>query len=1070
MAGRVVADAFAVHLPIPAEQIVLGSYTLLPHHRTGIAAALRHPFDTAAPTTAKVNLRVPVVAAAGTDTAEVTLKVRGPGDVASVDARQIIRRYPAPGTANAEPSDLAHVEFDAPDLPWQFTPTGPDAQGHLPPWLRLVVIDAAVATVEPTTSGQLPVLHTPRSELPPPADAWAWAHAQVLGNKDGNPSVAERLAPATPLANLSRLIAPRQLPKFRSWIACVVPTFKAGAQAGLGSEPTETTLAYSWGAAAGGEVTLPVYDYWTFATGPDGDFETLAERLTPVKATGSVGERRVDTSHPGNGIDPVPAGADGRDRHVRGALSRPGALGTDGAQWPSATTEDLRRQLEAPDANRYGHGAPAQGEPDVAPPIYAGAHTVKSRVPDGAATWFRDVNLDPADRIVAGLGTRVVHMDQESLMASAWAQVEGVENTNRALRIAQLGRYASESLHRRHLGRLDAANLLAVSERVSSRILVEPGETLMSRLHTSVLPAAAAAGTLRRLSAPRGRVSRFVASPDGESAAVSRALAVRRLLADGDGNARSWVRTYADPDGLTTLLSGVVELLPAEFRESVAGQADQLAAPALPELLAEASDDGTLGHRLRRLPNLGRDITASLLDALLSALPTRDDIAADRTAAEGVADMLRQLLAVVEAGRRLGYTEWLVRDSTAKRVGVGRRAGDGTALVTSDEVLQVVRAVSEWARAAGYPVEVGPDNDLVSVILGVVDGAAPAADFGSLAGVLVRSGGVRDIDRSGFTVASLGLVDRLDPKTTLTKRVLARLPVRELWPDWLPHDWFDDSRIEQVLAAPRFDHPMYEALDRYDREWLMPGVGAMKPHEMVTLLQTNARFAEAFLIGLNTEFARELVWRGYPTDGRATSFYSFWTPAAELVQPLHRFDDRGLGEHIDPALNGAIVLLVRGELIRRYPHVLAHAVTQAADEDPPKVFAATPAENLFRLHLEPDLLLIGFNRKADQVVAPSPGRSGAWWFTLSEHVGEPRFGLDEVDNPADRHAPGATVKRDDLQWGDIAQDGDFLVAGTPQVKISEIAFRSDAAYLGWLLFQQPSRAAFAAADIMEAVR
>ena len=33
--------------------------------------------------------------------------------------------------------------------------------------------------------------------------------------------------------NMSRLIAPRQLEKFRDWIACVVPAFRAGAEAGL---------------------------------------------------------------------------------------------------------------------------------------------------------------------------------------------------------------------------------------------------------------------------------------------------------------------------------------------------------------------------------------------------------------------------------------------------------------------------------------------------------------------------------------------------------------------------------------------------------------------------------------------------------------------------------------------------------------------------------------------------------------------------------------------------------------------------------------------------------------------
>ena len=71
--------------------------------------------------------------------------------------------------------------------------------------------------------------------------------------------------------------------------------------------------------------------------------------------------------------------------------------------------------------------------------------------------WFRELNLDPRHRIVAGLGTRVVQTDQEDLMLSAWNQVVGVEAANRALRLAQLGQARrriaasppSRAIHRR---------------------------------------------------------------------------------------------------------------------------------------------------------------------------------------------------------------------------------------------------------------------------------------------------------------------------------------------------------------------------------------------------------------------------------------------------------------------------------------------------------------------------------------------------------------------------------------------------------------------------------------------
>ena len=41
-------------------------------------------------------------------------------------------------------------------------------------------------------------------------------------------------------------------------------------------------------------------------------------------------------------------------------------------------------------------------------------------------------------------------------------------------------------------------------------------------------------------------------------------------------------------------------------------------------------------------------------------------------------------------------------------------------------------------------------------------------------------------------------------------------------------------------------------------------------------LKTNRRFMEAYMVGLNVEMGRELLWRGFPTDQRGTYFDHFW--------------------------------------------------------------------------------------------------------------------------------------------------------------------------------------------------
>ena len=62
------------------------------------------------------------------------------------------------------------------------------------------------------------------------------------------------------------------------------------------------------------------------------------------------------------------------------------------------------------------------------------------------------------------------------------------------------------------------------------------------------------------------------------------------------------------------------------------------------------------------------------------------------------------------------------------------------------------------------------------------------------------------------------------------------------------------------------------------------------------------------------------------------------------------------------------------------------------------------------------------------------------------------------------------VKRDELQWGDLAQDANkFLLTNPPAVAV-ERPFRADGAHFAWLLFQQPSRAAFAAGEMMDKIR
>src|SRR5699024_11074812 len=74
---------------------------------------------------------------------------------------------------------------------------------------------------------------------------------------------------------------------------------------------------------------------------------------------------------------------------------------------------------------------------------------------------------------------------------------------------------------------------------------------------------------------------------------------------------------------------------------------------------------------------------------------------------------------------------------------------------------------------------------------------------------------------------------------------------------------------------PDIKEPMYRPLSDLGDDLLTPNLGLIPPNT-VTLMLTNPPFIEAYMAGVNHEFARELLWREYPTDSRGTPFRQFW--------------------------------------------------------------------------------------------------------------------------------------------------------------------------------------------------
>jgi hypothetical protein len=326
----------------------------------------------------------------------------------------------------------------------------------------------------------------------------------------------------------------------------------------------------------------------------------------------------------------------------------------------------------------------------------------------------------------------------------------------------------------------------------------------------------------------------------------------------------------------------------------------------------------------------------------------------------------------------------------------------------------------------------------------------------------------RTPDRPALTFTRNALLATVAPAATSTRYAGVRLGVL---PRWLPPNWFADGRVAPIMAAPHFDHAMFDALNAYDRDWLIPGLGSIPFTDFVTVLETNPVFTETFLLGLSDEMGRELLWRGYPTDQRGTYFRRFWQRNAdELTTDIHHFGATPMGSHLAGSGRERVVLVVRGEVVRRYPDamLLAMRADKLPDAEGHPRFSANPKETaklLFHHHLEPDILLIGFDLFLSQI------QSEPWWFFLTENPSAPRFGLDL---PGDGNGPAANgVQRNNLDWNDLGplSYNRFLNTAARPLKIIDgvgapVVWPDHAGVVARTLLQSPFRAAFNALKLI----
>ncbi|HEY6978178.1 MAG TPA: hypothetical protein VH396_17880, partial [Chitinophagaceae bacterium] len=283
----------------------------------------------------------------------------------------------------------------------------------------------------------------------------------------------------------------------------------------------------------------------------------------------------------------------------------------------------------------------------------------------------------------------------------------------------------------------------------------------------------------------------------------------------------------------------------------------------------------------------------------------------------------------------------------------------------------------------------------------------------------------------------------IDPAVALSKKLIANIKIFQ------NGAYVPLPELKPVMAYPEFTEAVYEYLLELSKNFILPNIEKL-PNNSITLMENNQSFIEAFMVGLNHEMARELLWREYPTDQRGSYFRQFWSITDNLfpddadpekdkelkldIRKINEWSGK-LGDHNPRARSANLVLVIRGDLFKKYPNTMVYA--QQAEYDPTdpskprRLKGGIDSTNtkfpLFKAEIEPDITLFGFDleedeARGDRIENPgdsTAGKNPGWFFVLKERPGHIRFGLDDYTDEfgnTDVMPTGMPADWNDLSW------------------------------------------------------
>ena len=745
----------------------------------------------------------------------------------------------------------------------------------------------------------------------------------------------------------SRILCPRKLEEKVAYHAFLVPTFETGRQAGLGQNPEGIAFDLAaWDSAkvAGGNHEMPYYHRWYFRTGTIGDFEYLVRLLEPKVVDSRVGIRDMDVQDPGanlRGLREEPGVAENEKLHgilkLGGALKIPDVAyneeefddvekyrnwatlnnpyphpfqsniaafinlsdnykeetsGTDNTAETvnsNAGIEEVEPSATPIDPAEEGIIYDIKNNPDplITAPLYGQWHALTQRLlKDRDNTtdvnpndnWVHDLNLDPRWRVAAGFGTKVVQENQENYMEAAWKQVGEVLEANKKIKQAQLARAAARIWYLRHLTPLKNKrkgkwlNLTApVHTRILSQGLTVINEEIKSDITTVIKEEASGTTAVFKQKIKNGVATTIRQEIKSETTTVYyqkkesiltpavTSVNLRKVLRSRGKLARRF--TFDDNvnlDNLTVRINeGEVSAAPPKVPPTGMQTPNDLVDIAKPFELPDFVLDGLEKYPwLKWIPL----ILVLIIILLLIFFP--------------IANALIFVLLAVSAGLVYLYRQlnlWTSQIQNAQNI---------------LEENQTVDAIDALPKSPDFRISTPDENFVPST--GTTDSneailfKAALKENIQVIETTSRLGQVLERPKLNIELVNEAIYQNLEPNKTIKEWTFSGVRI----PAFIQFQMRE--QFSEAMAYPKFDLPMYKPLANHSSELFLPNINFISQNS-ISILETNQKFIESYMVGLNHEFARELLWREYPTDQRGSYFRQFWEVSGFMdIQPLER--------------------------------------------------------------------------------------------------------------------------------------------------------------------------------------